>query len=151
METDNPLMDVHVNCMGPWPVPVDLLARGCRSVLKRQGIQEGEVSVTLLGDGDITALNQEYFGERRPTDVIAFSLHGPGDPVLGDVYIGYEQAERQASELGIALAEEVLRLAVHGTLHVLGFEHPEGDDRFDSDMFRIQEEIVRTIRESSAP
>jgi probable rRNA maturation factor len=54
-----------------------------------------------------------------------------------------EQAIRQAAEFGATPADEVLRLAIHGTLHVLGWEHPEGAGRTESEMFARQEELLR--------
>jgi probable rRNA maturation factor len=61
------------------------------------------------------------------------------------VYVGAEQAARQAAEAGVGVGEELVRLAVHGTLHVLGHEHPEGDGREESPMFALQEALVREI------
>ena len=66
---------------------------------------------------------------------------------MGDVYIGYEQAHRQAGELGFDPEEELVRLVVHGVLHVLGYDHPEGEDRTGSPMFERQEALVRAILE----
>ena len=143
-------IDVVVNNLGSWPVQEDLLARGCREALNAEGIGEGEVSVTLMDDEGIRGLNQEYFGKSRPADVIAFSLQAPGDPVLGDIYLGYEQARRQSDELDILLDEELLRLVIHGTLHVLGYQHPDGEERLESPMFMKQEELLRRVLESEA-
>jgi probable rRNA maturation factor len=125
-----------------WRLPKALLEAGVRAVMAREEVGEGEVSLTFLGDPSMRSLNLEYLREDRPTDVIAFALHEPGDPPLGDVYVGFEQARRQAEELGIDLDEELLRLAIHGTLHVLGFEHPEEGDRSGCEMYRRQEEIL---------
>lgn len=109
-----------------------------------EGSRAGEVSVTLLSDEDIQEMNRTYLDRDRPTDVIAFSL-GDDLAILGDVYIGAEQARRQAEELGIDVSEEVVRLTVHGMLHVLGYDHPEGPERTESAMFRRQEELLREI------
>jgi len=145
MDAESPSPDIQVNCTGPWSVPVDLLEAGCRAVLIREGIREGEVSVTLIDDEGIRKLNLEFFRKDRPTDVLAFALQDPGEPILGDVYLGFQQAQRQASELDIPLEEELLRLVIHGTLHLAGHDHPEGEDRFQSTMFRIQEEILTRL------
>jgi probable rRNA maturation factor len=141
-------VEVLVNNPGSWQVSEARLKDACRLVLDSEEIPEAEVSVTLLADRDIQDLNQEYFKKDRPTDVIAFPLHGPGEPVLGDIYVGFEQAERQASDLGIPLDEELLRLTIHGTLHVLGYKHPEGEDRFEGKMFARQEELLRLFLEA---
>ena len=121
-----------------------------RHVLRAEGVQAAEISVALVGDGEITALNEQYLAHEGPTDVISFHLHDPGEPPLGDVYVGVEQAARQAAGFGAEADEEVLRLAVHGTLHVLGWEHPEGDDRAASPMFARQESLLRSFLSGGA-
>lgn len=121
-----------------------------RHVLRAEGVTEGEVSVALVGDDEITALNRQWLDHDWATDVISFNLNGPGEPPLGDVYLGVEQAARQAAELGADPGEELLRLAVHGTLHVLGYEHPGGADRADSEMFRRQEALLREFLSGGA-
>lgn len=113
-----------------------------RHVLTAEQVGEGELSLALVSDAQIQQLNEQYLGHSGPTDVISFHLHSPGQPPVGDVYIGTEQAARQAAELGVTLEEEILRLAVHGTLHVLGFDHPEGEGREESPMYRRQEELL---------
>ena len=127
------------------PVAADVVERAVRAVLRAEGVDEAEISVALLGDGDIAALNEEYLGHEGPTDSISFALHEEGEPPLGDVYVGVDQAARQAGEFGATPAEEVLRIAIHGTLHVLGYDHPAGEDRAESEMFRRQEEILRGV------
>lgn len=115
------------------------------TVLRDAGLDTGEISLTLLDDRGVRELNRDHLGRDRPTDVIAFALHDPGQPPLGDVYVGHEQAVRQAAEVGVPLEEELVRLAVHGTLHVLGHDHPDGESRFASEMFTLQERLVREL------
>lgn len=136
---------------GAGAVPVGLLERGVTSALTSGSEPDAEISVTLLDDEGIRALNRRYLEADRPTDVLAFALHGEGEPILGDVYLGVDQARRQAADLGVPLHEELVRLAVHGTLHVLGHEHPEGPEREESEMFRRQEEIVQRVLGARAP
>jgi rRNA maturation RNase YbeY len=123
--------------------PPALVEAAVRHVLQAEGVTSGELSVALVGDAEIRALNHAYLGRDYATDVVAFHLHEAGEPPLGDVYLGVEQAERQAAEYGATPREEVLRLAIHGTLHVLGWDHPEGDDRTASAMFERQESLLR--------
>lgn len=133
-------------------MPASLLERGVRAVLSREGFTEGEISITLLSDEEIQAMNQRWLGHDRVTDVIAFSLHESGGAPIGDVYVGLEQARRQAHERGMEPSEEWLRLVVHGTLHVLGYDHPEsGELRASSSMYRIQEEVVDELLGRSGP
>lgn len=139
-------VDVQVN-PGDFDVPEALIERAVRHAFRSHGAT-GEVSVTFLSDEAIQALNGEYLSEDRPTDVIAFSLGGP-ERTLGDVYIGYDQAERQSAELGVVLREELVRLAIHGTLHLLGHDHPAGVERAESPMFTLQERLVRELLEGA--
>lgn len=120
------------------------LARAVRVTLADEGTRHGEVSLTLVGDDRIRALNRDHLGRDRVTDVIAFALHGPGEPLLADIYIGYPQALRQAAELGLSAHEELARLAIHGTLHALGYDHP-AEDRFASPFFRRQEALLQRV------
>lgn len=130
-------------------VPRESLERAVRAVLDRQGVDEAEISVALLDDPAIRALNRAHLGHDRPTDVIAFALWDEGEPVVGDVYLGWEQALRQADEAGVGAEEELVRLVVHGTLHVLGWDHPEAAaDRAESPMYRRQEALVREVLQS---
>jgi probable rRNA maturation factor len=119
------------------------LEAAVRKALDADG-REAELSITLVDDEEIKRLNREYRGHDRPTDVIAFSLGGPEQP-LGDVYVGAEQARRQAEALGVPLSEELVRLAIHGTLHVLGHDHPDGDERFASPMYLLQEQLLGEV------
>ena len=120
------------------------LARAVRATLAGEGTKHGEVSLALVGDDRIRALNRDHLGRDRVTDVISFALHGPDEPVLADIYIGYPQALRQAAELGLSAHEELVRLAIHGTLHALGYDHP-AEDRFESAFFRRQEALVKRV------
>jgi probable rRNA maturation factor len=124
--------------------PVRLIEEAVLGTLAAGGRPGTEISVALLGDADIRELNRRYLGEDRPTDVITFTL-GEGEEIVGDVYIGVEQARRQAEELGIVLPEELARLVIHGVLHVLGHDHPEDAGREVSPMFEVQERVLREL------
>lgn len=91
-------------------------------------------------------LNREYLGHDHPTDVISFALPAPGGALAGDVYVCRAEAAKNAQRHGVPLAEELVRLVVHGTLHVLGYDHPEGEDRVRSTMWRKQERYVARCR-----
>lgn len=137
---------IHVNAPeGPDAVRA-LLVRAVAETLRSEGVAEAEVSVTLLEDEEMAELHRRYLDREGTTDVLSFSLADPDDPPLGDVYLGRRQAARQASEHGRPLEEELVRLAVHGTLHVLGHDHPTGPERSDSPMYRRQEALVRAVR-----
>jgi probable rRNA maturation factor len=132
------------------PVGAERVEAAVRHVLRAEGVDAAEISVALVGDAEIAALNEQYLDHQGPTDVISFHLHDQGEPPLGDVYVGVEQAARQAAGFGASADEEVLRLAVHGTLHVLGYEHPEGEGRTESSMFARQEALLRELLSGGA-
>ena len=95
---------------------------------------EAELSILITDDEEIHALNREYRYVDSPTDVLSFSQIEGGGPVigpslLGDVVISWETAQRQAKALGHTVPEEMKRLLVHGVLHLLGFDHEEGEER----------------------
>ena len=126
-----------------------LLRRTARAVLDAEDAAELELSITLLDDEAMRELNRDWLGHDRSTDVIAFALgEGDAEP-LGDVYIGVERAVEQAAEAGVPVREELVRLVVHGTLHVLGHDHAEGPARLQGEMWRRQEELVKRILERS--
>lgn len=138
---------------GGHAVAVEPLERAVRRALEARGVRRAEVSLALLDDRAIQALNREHLDHDWPTDVLAFALWSEGDPVVvGDVYVGFEQALRQAGDEGVDPLEELQRLAVHGTLHVTGLDHPhEADERAASPMYLLQESLVQALRAHEAP
>ena len=138
-------MEIQVSGEFPAGVSKDWLRSAVSLVLRSAGLSEGEISLTLLDDDSIRELNRTYLGQDAPTDVISFALHEGDEAVLGDVYVGYEQATIQAVEAGISVEEELARLSIHGTLHVLGYDHPDTEARPSSEMFVLQEQLVRKL------
>lgn len=105
------------------------------------------LSITFVGRATISRLNRRYLGHEGPTDVISFGLGriGKRGAVLGDIYICAEVARDNARRQGISAGEEMLRLVVHGTLHVLGRDHSAGAARTTSPMWRRQEKILARV------
>jgi len=95
-------------------------------VLEALGKSAMELSVLLTGDEGIRALNRDYRGQDQATDVLSFSQleeEGGDTGLLGDVVISVETALRQAGEHRLSLDEELALLLIHGTLHLLGYDH----------------------------
>ena len=136
-------MDIQVNLGHYQSVQCSLLKQAIHQTLIEEG-RTGEFSITLLGDQEMEKLNTRYLGRNVTTDVLAFSM-GTDELALGDVYVCVDQASRQAKEHEIPLDEELVRLVVHGALHVLGHDHPEDSGRFTSPMFKLQERLVRQV------
>ena len=102
------------------------------------------IDITLLSAAAMRRANRRATGRRGLTDVIAYALPQPDGRMLGDVYI-CPNAATAAARNGVALNDELVRLAVHGTLHVLGYDHPEGPGRTRSRMWQLQERYVTRL------
>jgi probable rRNA maturation factor len=98
----------------------------------------GEVALVLAGDRTLHRLNRDYRGKDKPTDVLSF----PGEEAgLGDIVISVETAERNARRLGRTLPQEIDVLALHGFLHVLGYDHEKDDGTMD----RLEQRLRRKL------
>ena len=126
------------------PLSRALVRRVVEAVLREEH-RQGLISVTFLGRESMRRLNAEHKGHDRPTDVLTFALEAPPGQVMGDVYICPWIAQREARSHGIPLRQELIRLIVHGTLHALGRDHPEGPQRTRSAMWRRQERYVEAL------
>ena len=126
-----------------------LRSRAARA-LRALGHSRSELSVALVSDDEIRALNERYRDKGEPTDVLSFSLvQGPAveyrGALLGDVVIGLETAARQARRARRSLDDEVARLMIHGVLHVLGHDH---EDAGQAKAMQSEERRVwRAVRE----
>jgi probable rRNA maturation factor len=124
----------------------DPLARVAARVLRWEGARRARIELALLGPTAMRRLNRRATGRRGLTDVIAFTLPQPDGAILGDVYICPAAARAFVAHNGAGgLHEELVRLAVHGTLHVLGYDHPDGPGRTRSAMWQRQERYVRRL------
>jgi probable rRNA maturation factor len=117
------------------------------AALRAERVTDAMLSITFVGRAAMSGLNRRYLGHYGPTDVISFGLERPGNrgAVIGDIYICPEVARDNAKRQRVPIGEEVLRLVVHGTLHVLGHEHPDGTSRTKSPMWRRQERILARV------
>ena len=103
-------------------------------------------NVIIIDDKMIHSLNKKYRGINRPTDVITFALEDYKDveapivKVLGDVYISYDKVIKQADDYGHSKTRELCFLAVHGLLHLLGYDHMKEED--EKKMFKLQKELL---------
>ena len=130
---------------GPRPVlSPPQVRRVVATVLDGERAGPAAVSVTFLSPQRMRTLNRRALGQDRVTDVIAFRLQHDGT-LAGDIYVCPVVARRAARSLGISEREELLRLVVHGTLHVLGHEHPASARRTLAPMWRRQERYVRRL------
>ena len=107
---------------------------------------ELEFSIIIVDNKRIHEINKEYRGIDRPTDVISFALEDSEDVpiegyrILGDIYISLDKVKEQAEAYGHSFKRELCFLAVHGFLHLLGYDHMEPEE--EKIMFGKQEEIL---------
>lgn len=129
------------------PVSRARVADAVRAVLRSEKVRDAMISVAFVRTREIQRLNRQHLRRNRPTDVIAFGFRaaGRGSPIVGDIYVAPDVARESARANRIAVREEVLRLVVHGTLHVLGHDHPESAARTRSPMWRKQERLVARL------
>jgi len=117
-----------------------LAERACGAVLAHNGVAGAEISLLACDDARIAALNEAFRGKATPTNVLSWPSEergaevpgerprAPADPELGDIAIAYETCAREAAEAGRDLADHVTHLLVHGTLHLLGYDHSDDED-----------------------
>lgn len=118
------------NLLRSVEVDTDTFRRSAEEILSSLVGDEGEASVVFVSDERIRELNRDYRKVDRPTDVLSFSTYEDdfSGGVIGDVYVSVETAGRQAGEQGVTLEEELLRLMIHGLLHLVGHTHDGEED-----------------------
>ena len=111
------------------------------SILQEYQINQYNINIVFISDRFMTQLNEHYRKRSGITDVLSFILSAESSPVLeGEVYISREQAGRQAKEFGVPVAEEIVRLATHGILHLAGRTH-----KTESELKSYQEDTERLM------
>lgn len=102
--------------------------------LSLKGIRLGELSVALLDDDQMTALNESYRGKDGPTNVLSFPASAP---LLGDIALSYETIAREAADKGASLQDHLSHLLIHGFLHLQGYDHLTDTDAAEMEALEI--------------
>ena len=133
------------------PVARERVRRVADSVLRAERVHGAEVSITFVSEHRMARLNWRHLKHRGSTDVISFGFSpvAASRNVTGDIYISPAVARRNALAHGAGIREELLRLVIHGVLHVVGHEHPADDTRTTSAMWRRQELLLRRAMASA--
>ena len=141
-------MSVSIQCrLKKVSVRQGTLRRVTRTLLRLLDGAEAEVGIGLVGDTKMRRLNRTYRNQDRTTDVLAFAYREARSdvaPLLGDVVISVPMARRQAKAFSRSLDEEVLRLLIHGVLHLVGYDH-ERSKRQALRMRRKETELFETF------
>ncbi len=133
----------------PW---IDKLKSLVLIVMEKLKIENSEVSLLLCNDAVIRELNKKYRGSDTPTDVLSFSqIEGDDEPAvtqgirtLGDIVISLERVKENAEMENEDYENELKRVIIHGILHLLGYDHAEGEE---SSMIKKQEKILKDVME----
>jgi len=90
-------------------------------VLRREKRRKAKISIIVAGSRYIRSLNRTYLGHDYVTDVLSFRLES-GKNLEGEIYVNLDRARQQARSYGVGFSDEIVRLVVHGTLHLLGYD-----------------------------
>jgi probable rRNA maturation factor len=134
---------------------VPVLQKMATRILNALDCPDGELSILVVDDPRIAALNRQYLNRTGPTNVIAFPMRegefsqiSPG--LLGDVVISIDTTEKEAELGGISTEERFVELLVHGILHLFGYDH-ETDEAEALRMEEKSQEILRIIQSTPEP
>lgn len=105
-----------------------LAARCFEAARAKEDRLAGEVALLLADDAMLRALNAQFRGKDKPTNVLSFPSDEAPPGFLGDIAVAYETAAREADEKGIALADHAAHLIVHGLLHLVGHDHETAEE-----------------------
>jgi probable rRNA maturation factor len=134
------------------PLNLKKIRRAAQRILSELGLLEAELSLLLVNDLQIQALNRRYLRRDKPTNVLAFPMR-KGEfstlhpHLLGDLVISVETAKRQSNRFGLGEMEMVILLMVHGILHLIGYEH-EGTKKGAREMTFKQKQLFQCIMKS---
>jgi probable rRNA maturation factor len=138
------MLSVETHEASPWPDALDWEARAAEAAAAAlaltpwAGLADAaplvEIAVRLTDDAEVHALNRDFRGRDKPTNVLSFpqvqadlldtlSNSDDGEILLGDIVLARETCAREAAEKGISVADHATHLIVHGTLHLVGYDH----------------------------
>jgi len=137
---------VDIRDLQALAVEQPLLRRAAQAALRRGGGQLRALSLALVDDHRIQALNRSYRNVDAPTDVIAFEANHQPDGTTGEVIISVETAARQAAEAGHSLEREMGVLVAHGVLHVLGYD--DADTKGAQQMSALEDRVLADLEET---
>ncbi len=158
------MLGVETDVAAPWSAQTDWagLARRCIDAALAQTPHASlanaaplvEVSVRLTDDAEVQGLNRDYRGKDKPTNVLSFPQYDPadfamlantddGEILIGDIVLALETCEREAAGRGISVADYAAHLIVHGTLHLVGYDHQ--DDASGDAMEALETKALATL------
>jgi len=110
-------------------LPKKQIELGIKNTLLGESIHDATISVIYLDDDELRELNKTHLNHDYNTDVITFPLSEEEEELEGEIYISVETATIQAEQFKVTLANELLRLAIHGTLHLAGYDDSSAEQK----------------------
>ena len=136
-------MKIQLRNLQSVPIDRDMLKQVLESAVRQLGTAVDSLSVALVDDARISRLNRQLLQCCEPTDVIAFEAEQDAEGSSGEIIISVQTAQRQAQQYGHSLVAELCLLAIHGLLHVLGYEDQTEAGR--AEMERLQESLMNEV------
>lgn len=158
------MLDVALSAEPVWPEAIDweaLAASAATAALSSThygALADAdatiEISIRLTDDAEVHALNRDYRQKDKPTNVLSFPMIAPdlldaiantddGEVLLGDIVLAHQTCATEAADKGITLQDHVTHLIVHGTLHLLGYDH-QGQAEAEA-MEQIERDVLATL------
>ena len=127
-------------------VPYELIRRAVETALRGEKIKTAQVGLVLMDDEELLAMNRRFLEHDWYTDVITFPIES--EPLEGEIYISLDRAREQAAEVGVTLRAEVCRLAIHGALHLAGYDDATDAER--AAMSRLEDRYLDRLARATA-
>ena len=113
----------------------------CVSVLTYEGHKKGNVTFIFTDDETLRALKKQFFQIDVYTDIITFNLEDENEPLEGEIYISWHRVQENANFFGVDINEELRRIIIHGSLHLVGYEDEDPNDK--ANMTSLEEKYLK--------
>lgn len=143
------MIEIEIINKGKYPIDKKMFLRAAQRLAKADKKLRGRVEAVIIDNRLMRKMNKEWRGMDRTTDVLSFAWteggNFPGkETPLGQIFISYPRITVQAKECGVGLREELVRMFIHGLLHLIGYDHTRIKDA--KKMFALQEKIILSIK-----
>ena len=129
-DSDIPSLEISVaNCQSETPIDESLLLQAVECVLQGEHVSRAEISLAVVDDERMQALNRQYLAHDYPTDVLSFSLGDDPDFLEGEIIASADTAVRMAHEYGWGVMDELCLYLIHGVLHLVGYHDATSEER----------------------
>jgi metalloprotein, YbeY/UPF0054 family len=139
-------VDVQIACDNEQGLPSDDQLQAWFEHAIRRAKPQAEVTIRIVDEGESQSLNRDYRGKDKPTNVLSFPFEAPPGveiDLLGDLIVCRQVVEQEAQQQGKTLMDHWAHMVVHGSLHLLGYDHIEDDEA--EQMEALEREILATM------